>query len=525
MHRPGRPLSTLRLAGPRDLSVPRSPRTSGRLLAGLLLLLLAIGGAGCSFGERSDVLVIVRADDPVSGAIGAAFASRYDVPDQLILPLAVESDARIVDAETYLETIAKPIESHLAAADPDNRVRLLVTTRGLPLMIGRCALDRPDYPRACEASAVDAALAQLGRTGADDRAFRRVPNPLFQQTSDFESAWPRNADSPLRFLVARLTAPPGADKTTTEALPPGLAALLADDPAPVDGAPLWQIATGDAPGERSTAAALLLDPLEARLPHRGHRVCNDCVQERPKAGANGVVLLSPTLPDAEGPLTSPGVVIALGGPSGSLRSNGDGFADFDAFVGEWLAHGARAISTHVAEPSLPFASRPTSQLEAWAAGRTAIEAHFASLPQLGWMNVFVGDPFASLPAPEQPLPEDRDRDGHPDAIDNCPGDANPDQRDSDDNGIGNRCDPDVDGDGRVTTSWGAIYPVDRRGDLEAIALTARNGPYDPLHDLDGDGQVDTRDLAIAQLWLFRPPGPGRPTRRGFALRDWLPGGD
>ena len=72
--------------------------------------------------------------------------------------------------------------------------------------------------------------------------------------------------------------------------------------------------------------------LSARLPHRGHRVCNDCVQERPKAGANGVVLLAPTPPDADHPLASPGVVIALGGPSGSLRSKGDGFDDFDAYA-------------------------------------------------------------------------------------------------------------------------------------------------------------------------------------------------
>jgi hypothetical protein len=46
-------------------------------------------------------------------------------------------------------------------------------------------------------------------------------------------------------------------------------------------------------------------------------------------------------------------------------------------------------------------------------------------------------------------------------------------------------------------------------------LTARNGPYNPDHDLDGDGQVNERDLALAQLWLFRPPGPSgqHPGRR------------
>ena len=38
-------------------------------------------------------------------SIGAAFAARYGVPDQLILPLALDSDARIVDAEAYFREL------------------------------------------------------------------------------------------------------------------------------------------------------------------------------------------------------------------------------------------------------------------------------------------------------------------------------------------------------------------------------------------------------------------------------------
>ena len=40
----------------------------------------------------------------------------------------------------------------------------------------------------------------------------------------------------------------------------------------------------------------------------------------------------------------------------------------------------------------------------------------------------------------------------------------------------------------------------------AVTLTARNGPYDPNHDLDGDGRVDEHDLLRVQLALSRPPG-------------------
>jgi len=42
---------------------------------------------------------------------------------------------------------------------------------------------------------------------------------------------------------------------------------------------------------------------------------------------------------------------------------------------------------------------------------------------------------------------DQDRDGIIDSVDNCPLSPNPDQLDLDDDGIGNPCDPDVDGDG------------------------------------------------------------------------------
>ena len=35
----------------------------------------------------------------------------------------------------------------------------------------------------------------------------------------------------------------------------------------------------------------------------------------------------------------------------------------------------------------------------------------------------------------------------------------------------------------------------------------RTGLYVPDQDLDGDGQIDARDLGIAQLYLHLPPGP------------------
>jgi hypothetical protein len=127
---------------------------------------------------------------------------------------------------------------------------------------------------------------------------------------------------------------------------------------------------------------------------------------------------------------------------------------------------------------------------------------------LGANILFVGDPSTTLASTEQAeaLEDDRDGDGIPNHDDNCPEEPNVDQRDTNEDGFGNLCDADVDDDGIVDSSGGTIYPLDDRGDLEAITLTARNGPYQPDHDLNGDGRVDEQDLAIARLALFRPPG-------------------
>jgi hypothetical protein len=206
-------------------------------------------------------------------------------------------------------------------------------------------------------------------------------------------------------------------------------------------------------------------------------------------------------------LAYPGLVISIGSAEDFSASKRAASDPFQSFLASWIRRGARAISTHIGDPSLGGVTRPAVQLQAWAQGRSAVEAHFNSLPHLGWMNVFIGDPLLVLAESSSAENDDLDGDGISDERDNCLDVSNPAQRDSNNDQIGNRCDPDVDNDGRVETSWGQIYPLDSRGDLEAIALTARNGPYDPDHDLDGDGVVDENDLALAQLWLFRGPGP------------------
>ena len=89
---------------------------------------------------------------------------------------------------------------------------------------------------------------------------------------------------------------------------------------------------------------------------------------------------------------------------------------------------------------------------------------------------------------------DTDGDGVPDHMDNCTAVANADQRDTDGDGYGNRCDPDFNNDGVVTAA-------------DYLILRARLNQADRLADLNGDGRVTAADYLILRGRLNQPPGP------------------
>ena len=487
-------MDLLRMHRPR----PRRPITK-RLVVRLVATCILPMTFACSSGPRDEVLVLARRGDAASVAIARYYADLLDLSEDRVLELAltIPPGATQIDAGTYRTEIADAVEQHLVRTDTTDAIRRLVTTRGLPLEVEDCR----DASASCARASLDAALAQLGRTRGD-RVFERVPNPYFRSTRPFEPLRDREGGSPLRFLVTRLTAS-HTDAEASDAAPGRLVDLLEREARPEDaGAPVWRVAGSRPQAPAPAATRLLLDPIAGRLSPFGHRVCQDCESTT----ATGVVLADDAGVEPGPRLEGPGLVVSL--VAHPVEGGAGDASSFGRFVDRWQSRGATGLSLHLDDPFLAEVARPDVQLEAWARGLTAAEAHYASLPLLGGSHVYVGDglrALATVPLPEA-LADDRDGDGVVDGQDNCPADANPDQRDTNDDGFGNVCDADVDDDGDVDTSLGRIYPVDARGDLEAVTLTARNGPYDPDHDLDGDGRVDEHDLLRVQLALSRPPG-------------------
>lgn len=486
---------------------------------------------GCGARIHDEVLIVVNAESPVSVAIGDYYRKARMVPAEQVVALHIPlADPALglraqetIDDEAFRTRIREPLERFLVENELVDRIEILVTTKGVPLRVRGEVAPMASWLRDTTRAAVDAELSLLFSDQIGSAGIAGAANPYFDSALSFREFRARHPESPLRYQVARLTG-------YAQPIDPGTGVPV-DVKRLIDGARAesgeshgrWLIDEDPTlPPAIAAGNRALLAPAAAALRSLGLPVGHDTHEEfigntrelvgYASWGSNDRHDPDPPYYGRVAAALYPGSFAPRAVVMDLVSTNARTFTEPASYgqslLIDLLRGGASGGAGHVNEPTLPGVARPHVFLRRYAEGVPAGEAFLRSVPYLGWMNVYVGDPLMVIGHPAEAGGDgDLDGDGIPDTSDNCLGIANADQRDTDADGFGNLCDADVDNDGRVTTSWGDLYPTRKRGDLEAIARTVEAEGYEADHDLDGDGRVDATDVSLAQLWLFRPPGP------------------
>jgi len=510
--------------------VCRSARALVFLPAWLAALAL-LGALGC-FGERHpEVLVITNRESPISLAIGDYYAEARGIPAGNIVELSIpltdptlaNRSQETITAEQYQRLLREPIERYLEENDLKDRIEIIVTTKGIPLRVDGATSDLKSWLKLTSQAAVDAELSLLFSEEAGSAGIESAINPYYDAREPFRAFREARPETKLRYMVARLTGYANEFEPGSQ-LPTDVKRLIdaASEAGPPPDDATWLVDTDPSRGPGHAianriwlgAAAKILTAMGLGVTHdEANEFVSDAksIEGYASWGSNDSNDAGkPYYGEIDGALY-PGqfaprsLAVDLVSTGGRTFTHPPEYGQ--SLTADLVRLGASGATGHVYEPALSGVPRPHILLPSYASGVRAIEAFYRSIPYLGWMNIYVGDPLMTTATPRERPEGDRDFDGVPDENDNCTEVPNPEQRDTNADGFGNLCDPDVDGDGLVTTSWGDIYPLTRRGDVEWIAMSSQNGPYDPNFDLDGDGDVDGDDITIAHMSLFMPPGP------------------
>jgi uncharacterized protein (TIGR03790 family) len=497
------------------------------LALAVLLVLAVVAGVGCLQQTHPEILILTNANVPMSQAIGEYYRAKRKVPTANVLALNVPvanpnlttTAHESISPSNFGVTMRDPVESFLTTNGLTDSIRIIVTTKGLPVRVGPSCAPTATYLRDCTDASVAAELSLLftnldGVAGVGPN--RELVNPYYDSDLSFSTFRSQNPTAPLRYMVAHLdgfqspldagTGIPADVKALIDraTLPENAGALYLfdEDPSQTLGAPA---------GNR-----IFLSPAAAILASLGEGVIHDTsttfrsnvsgIVGYASWGSNDFQDAGPPYYGTIGPNTYPGTfaprAVAIDFVSTNARTFTTPPSYGQSLVADLIKGGVAGAAGNTMEPLLNGVARPALFFRRYARAIPAIEAFYRSIPYLGWMNVYVGDPLMRQFSIDPP-PSDLDGDGVPDASDNCRDIPNANQRDTNGDGFGNLCDGDVDNDGVVLTSWGSP-PYE---DIELITITIQTSGYNQHHDLDGDGDVDVVDLTIAQLSLFLPPGP------------------
>jgi len=151
--------------------------------------------------------------------------------------------------------------------------------------------------------------------------------------------------------------------------------------------------------------------------------------------------------------------------------------------------------------------------------------------RLGGLSGFDLDAIAGVHSIDTAGLVDTDGDGIPDVADDCPTVADPEQRDSDHDGVGDACQgaplPDADGDGipdRIDNCPTVFNPDQADRDGDGVGDACDNCPTVPnpdQADTDGDGAGDACDPCPRDPTCLPPGAPGFPCGGNGGAGDML----
>ncbi|MDH3589605.1 MAG: hypothetical protein OEQ74_09390, partial [Gammaproteobacteria bacterium] len=124
---------------------------------------------------------------------------------------------------------------------------------------------------------------------------------------------------------------------------------------------------------------------------------------------------------------------------------------------------------------------------------------------VGFGTVFVTEVEGCM---DQPGSVDSDCDAVLNTVDNCTNVANADQIDTNSDGIGNICDPDISSEIPPVPANDCSVQFSDLATLKSVFLTNPGSPnWNPDADFDGDDIVAFGDVAIMKAFFLAMPGP------------------
>ena len=359
---------------------------------------------GCAAGEADNVVVLVNASSPDSGAIAKYYIEQRGIPEANIIALEMPIKETVTVRE-FVDTIYNPLLNALInnkwmravkATGRDavgrervsiatHRISYLVTTRGVPLRIANDAtllgagFDQLPKQFQVNNGSVDGELALLaGPANLPMTAF--VPNPLFS------TMVPTSLDAKRVIRVSRLDGPSVASvkKLIDRSLQAEAEGLM--------GRAYFDIGGPHAKGDEWMNAAGDL----------AVKAFFDTSFEKTKRAMDGrdrydapAIYMGWYRPNAYGPWREarwsvPPGAIAFHLHSFSattVRSTSKGW------LGAFVNQGYCATVGNVYEPYLEYTHRPQMLLAALLDGHTFGEAAMFSNPTLSWQGVAIGDPL------------------------------------------------------------------------------------------------------------------------------------